>query len=331
MSSVLVTGASGFIGSHICDLFLARGWRVVAMVRRTSDASRLQRPGIELVYADLSTRRPIPLPPYISHVVHSASVVSDTAGADECRQTVVDGTRHLASTVRRQCPRLERFVYISTALVLGYGSDGISERRPGRRSASFVPYVRAKRAAEELLRAEHRSSGLPLVILRPTDVLGPRDRTSCRKMCEAVEQGRPMLVGRGDSRTAFCTGEEVAQAAWLACTNPAAVGHAYTLAGRTPVSWHRLLGRLASGLGCRPPRAVPAPAAFWFALVLELARQYLPMADPAVSYYRFRRASTSSSYDIADTASQLGFAPDEDIDAKLDATVDWYRSCKADI
>jgi len=73
---------------------------------------------------------------------------------------------------------------------------------------------------------------------------------------------------------------------------------------------------------------MPAFAAFWAALVLEAARLYLPISEPPVTFYRFRRASTSSSYDTTDTARDLGFVPDSDVDAKLTATVEWYRTCR---
>lgn len=327
--SVVVTGANGFVGSNLCRRFAAGGHRVTGFVRRQSDLRALDGVSLDLVRADLRRPAEIRLPPDTRYLIHAAAVVSDNATDAECRAGILDATRNLVAAAEAQCPELERFVYISTALVLGYGRNRISPTRAGRPVAD-MPYVVYKRRAEEFLLDRHRQHGLPLVVLRPADVFGPHDRVSTLPLLDTLGRGVPLLIGDGTSRMAYCYVGNLAQAAERACVSEHATGGCYTVANSTTLDWREFIGGLGTGVG-RKPRSVPRFAAFGFVVVADALRRFLPWARPPITAYRFRRATTDTTYDISATVRDLGYCPDEDVAAQLGATCQWYCSHRAPV
>jgi nucleoside-diphosphate-sugar epimerase len=320
---VFITGANGFIGANLCRGLAARGFRVTGLVREGADLSALDGTDVELVRGDL--RRPgVRLPAGTEHMVHAAAPVSDSAGSRQCQEGIYVATQNLVGAVQEQCPRLRRFVFLSTALVLGCGRTGISPTRPGR-DLGCVPYVRYKRETERWLLAVHAERGFPVVILRPTDVYGPLDRTSIAPMCRALDGGIPLLVGTGQGRIAYCHVETVVRAVERALVEERAVGRCYTVANVTTLTWRDFFGYLAAGLGrpLRPP--VPTAAAFGLTVATELLRWFLPLARPGLTRYRFKRATTDTTYDTSATVRELGCIADEDVAAQLAAAARWYR------
>ena len=89
MSKVFITGANGFIGSNLCRHLSAAGWDVAGLVRPTSDLHLLDGVGVDLVRGDLRDRASFRIPDGTTHLVHSASVVSDVADAETCRRNIL--------------------------------------------------------------------------------------------------------------------------------------------------------------------------------------------------------------------------------------------------
>ncbi len=296
------------------------------LVRPTSNLRLLNGVAVELIRCDLAGRSPPELPARLDWVIHAAAVVSDVAGDTECRAHIFDATANLISWLEATGLRIERFVYISTALVLGFGRLDIAPNRPGR-SADFVPYVRWKRATEGLVLKSAAEGGLPAVVLRPADVFGPRDRTSCEHFCRMASRGVPLIVGNGEHLFPFCYTENLSQAVYRACLAGSAIGRCYTVMNEKPMSWKRFFGFLQERLG-RPQRlGVPAAFAFAVAALQEGWRRVDPSFSPNLSFYRVLRATTDTSYDISHTVADLDYKPDTDEVAQLSSIANWYLQC----
>ena len=326
---VFITGANGFIGSNLCRHFLAKGWDVSALIRPTADRRYLSGLPVELVVGDLRFPDGFALPEGLDAVVHSASVVSDMADEQTCRENILGLAENLAGKVQALRRPPARLVVVSTALVLGYAATGISEEKPGR-SADFIPYTRYKRMSDELFLARWKTDGLPVVILRPGDVLGPRDRTTLVKLIQALEAGHPLIAGRGGKRFGYLYIDNFCQAVELAILRPGIEGRSYTVTNGVLPTWGQFFRALMAEVGRRQRIYVPVPAAFLLAFAETSLHRLIPRYKPQVNYYRIKRVTTETTYDISRTVAELGYVPDDRYEEQVRGMVAWYRRDQGD-
>jgi nucleoside-diphosphate-sugar epimerase len=329
MNKLLITGANGAVGTNLCRHFLARGWEVYGLVRKTSDLHSLSDLNIRLVTGDLREMEAMPILPSVDFIIHSASIVSDVADDETCRENIYELAVNLVRKVREMPRPPRRIVHISTALTLGFDAMGISEAKPGR-SARFMAYVRYKAKTEEFLLEEWRSRGLPVVILRPADVYGPHDRVSSAKMLHAIERGIPVIVGRGQHRLGYCFTANLCQAVELALLKEGIDGRAFTVTNGYSPTWKEFFTGLQKGLGRKQWIPVPAWALFIVAAIFGCVKKIRPRCEPLLTYYRVKRVTTDTTYDITDTIRDLGYRPDDRTDAQIAEIVAWYLKEKKD-
>jgi nucleoside-diphosphate-sugar epimerase len=303
---------------------------VTGVVRPTSDLRFLDGMPVRLVRADLSRRDGLELPSDPDYVIHAASLAAESMSWPEARRNIVDTTDTLLRTLEPRRGSLKRFIYISSALVLGHRSTAISEENPGRPARGNMSYVRAKLMAEALLRDTQRARGLPLVILRPSDVLGPNDRSSSLRLLREMEKGWPSVVGTGNRVMSLCYVDNLCLACDLACQMHGKDGAAYTVTNGQELTWRDLMGHLRRRLG-RPQRLfVPFAAAYAIAGTMQLVHAVVPSARlPFTSIYPVAKLGRDTSYDISRTRDELGYRPEQDVDRQMDAIVGWYRAVKA--
>jgi nucleoside-diphosphate-sugar epimerase len=328
MSKVFVTGANGFVGSAVCRHLAAAGWDVIGLVRPTSDLHLLDGAGIPLVKGDLSDPSSFRIPDGVTHIVHAASVVSDVADDETCRRNIFDLARNLVSAVRAAGSPLRRLVFVSTALTLGYCRSDISEDNPGL-PVDSIPYTRFKILTESWLLDEQARRGLPVVILRPSDVMGPGDRTTSGRLFREAEKGMPLIIGRGRCRFGYTYIDNFCRVTEAALVREGIEGRAYTVSnGRLP-TWREYLRIVAAGFGKKQKIYVPVWLLFVIARAMEFVHRIRPSYDPMLTVYRIRRATTETTYDISRTVADLGYLPDDDYIRQAGETLAWYKEEKA--
>jgi nucleoside-diphosphate-sugar epimerase len=326
---VFITGANGFIGSNLCRHFLARGWDVHGLARKSSDLHFLGGVDIALAFGDLQDPASFAIPEGTDLVVHAASITSDLADDETCRKNILLLAVNLAGKFQGLARPPKRLVFISTALTLGFGASDISEAHPGR-SAEFLPYVRYKIEAEKFLLGEWRERGLPVVILRPSDVYGPYDRTTCVKMLQVCERGFPLIVGRGNRRFGYCYVGNLCQAVERASLKEGIEGRAFTVTnGRLP-TWREFFADIQREFGRRQRVYVPAGLVFAVAGGMTLVRKFRPGYEPTLNYYRVKRVTSETTYDISRTVADLGYVPDDRLERQIGEIAAWYRREKKD-
>ncbi|MGB8952926.1 MAG: NAD-dependent epimerase/dehydratase family protein [Candidatus Aminicenantales bacterium] len=320
---VFITGVNGFIGSNLCRYFLERGHEVYGLVRKTSDLHFLKGLNVRLVYGDLRAPGQIDIPRDVEAVVHSASIVSDTASEDVCRTNIYILAVNLVERVRELKLSLKRFIYISTALTLGFDGWNISEENLGK-SAEFLAYTRYKTKTEKFFFNQWKENRLPAVVLRPADVYGPHDRTSCAQILRGIERGTPLIVGHGNWYFGFCYIDNLCQATHLALTREGIEGRAYTVTNRELPTWKTFFKGLQEGLHKKQRIYVPVFFAFFIAAVLKMLKKLFPRYEPSINYYRLKRITTHTTYDISRTIAELGYDPDDDTEKQIRSIVSWY-------
>jgi nucleoside-diphosphate-sugar epimerase len=265
----VVTGAAGFIGSHLCESLLQAGHDVVGLdafidyyprsVKEQNLAAALDAPRFRFARLDLRTDP-------LEEALDGADVVFHLAAMPGLTQSWVDfdgyascnlsATQRLLAALRRTAPRLDRLVYASTSSVYGRFADG-DEDQP---TVPVSPYGVTKLAAEHLCRAYGAAHGLPVVVLRYFSVYGPRQRPDMgyHRFIEALRHDRPVVVNgdgrqsRSNTYVADCVAATVAAVA-------AAPGALYNVGGGESANVWEILARLEKLAG-RPARFVAGPA-----------------------------------------------------------------------
>lgn len=253
---VLLTGGSGFLGSHIADRLASSGIAVRALVRRNSDVRHLSSlPGTTLVYGSLGD--PASLADAtrgVRGIIHAAGLIKARKPEDFDRVNHV-GTAHLLAAAARSAPNLVRFVHVSSVAALGPSLNGLprpAEARPDPVTA----YGRSKLAAEERVRGA--AGQLPTVVVRPPVVHGPRDRETLA-FFRAVQLGIFPLTGSPDSVLSMVYVTDCADACVRALDAEVASGSAFDVEDGHPETLATIIGHIETALGTRVRLRVPIP------------------------------------------------------------------------
>ena len=320
----LVTGASGHVGSNVVRLLVEQGRAVRALVRSSSDLRALQGVACEQVIGDVLD--PVSLAGAVQgcrSVFHVAAVNRMTsADPQDIIRPAVEGTRHVLEACARE--GVERVVYTSTVAVLGRADtegECLTEERPA--PASAIPYVQGKIEAERWVLEFHRRTGLPVVIVNPSAVLGPWDYrgTPVSRMVQGALTGRPVPLFPGGWNVVDV--RDVARGHLLAEAH-GRPGERYILGG-TNLTFRRFYSELETVSGRRilrvpvPRLAVVGGAALLEALFWTIHRR--PPVTRALVHEMYGR----SSYCSTEKARQeLGYSPCS-LPETLQATVEWLR------
>ena len=228
---LLVTGGTGFIGSHLAEEGRRRGAEVVVLgltdrPEEQANAELLSRMGAEVLSGSITDaelcRRAAR---GATHIFHLAVAMREGGKGDEFFESInLDGTRHLLEAATAE--RVERFVYCSTIGIYGHRAPGVTTEESPLAPGNI--YERTKVSAELLVRDFAEHCGIPSVILRPADVYGPRDQRLL-KLFKGVARGRFPLFGSGKGRRHMVYVDDVVSAFFKACerTRPWAKGSSW--------------------------------------------------------------------------------------------------------
>lgn len=323
--NILITGASGFIGSFIVSEALRRGMEVWAAVRRTSSRKYLTDPRIHFVELNLDSREEMVgqlKGLSFDYVVHAAGATK-CLHADDFFRINTEGTRNLVNALRDTEMPLRRFVYVSSLSVYG----PVRETQPyGEILETDTPqpntaYGRSKLESERFLDS---LTDFPCVTLRPTGVYGPRERDYFL-MAKSIKGHTDFSVGYKPQDLTFVYVEDVVQAVFLAIER-GRNGRKYFLSdGRVYSSRtfsdliHRELGR---------PWLLRIKAPIWVLRVVTFFGEYVGRMTGQISAlnndkYNIMR-QRNWRCDIRPAVEELGYSPQYDLERGVKQTVKWY-------
>jgi nucleoside-diphosphate-sugar epimerase len=329
MPTYLITGATGFVGSHVADEAVRRG-TVRALVRAGGDTKHLERLGAQLVPGDLTDPAALATAADAAdYVIHCAAKVGDWGAVDEFRRVNVGGLRALLEAVRGK--PLTRFVQVSSLGVYEarhhYGTDE-SEPLP----ASHIDgYTQSKVECEQLALDEYRKHGTPVTIVRPGFIYGPRDRTVLPRLAGRLAKKDIPYISNGMHALNTTYVGNLVDAIFLAADHPAAVGQVFNITDGEFVSKRRFFEAIADGLGLpRPSRSIP----LWLAKVLarwregKFRREGRPN-PPRITQAGVKFAGLNLDFSIAKARTVLGYDPRVGFDEGMAAAVAWYKAQQA--
>ena len=318
---VLVTGATGFTGGHLARALARRGDHVRALVRDESRARPLAEHGIALVRGDLGDPSSLDLASRdIDVVYHIAALYREAGLRDETYRAINAGAvRTIIEAAARHGVR--RVVHCSTV-----GVHGDVERPPANEDAPLRPgdtYQVTKLEGEEIARAASASTGVEVVIARPTGIYGPGDRRLL-KLFRGVARRRFVVLGSGEIYYHLTYIDDLVEGFRLCGEVPAAAGRTYILAGGEVTTLNELVNRIAAQAGVQPIRWHLPVWPFWVAgAACEAVCAPLGL-EPPLYRRRVDFFTKSRAFDITRARRELGFAPAVGLTEGITRTLKWY-------
>jgi 2-alkyl-3-oxoalkanoate reductase len=321
---VLVTGGSGFLGSHIAEQLARAGHEVVALVRKTSNRKFLS--GLpDLTFAYGSVEDPDAVAKAVQGVqaiVHAAGLVK-ALSPEEFETVNVRGTENLLEAAKRHVPNLKRFVFISSLAAVGPSEDG----RPKGAHEEPHPvthYGRSKLKAERAVLAQ--KDNLPVTVIRPPMIYGPRD-TETFAFFQTVSRRVLPYLGDGTNTLSIIYGGDAAAAAIRAIFADVPSGKCYFVEDGRIYVWREMLAELERVLDRRAllrfglPFFVLQGAATVTEGLGKLRKKPVMLTRDKLNELR----APHWVCDASDTRSDLGWTPEVDWSQGARKAAEWYR------
>lgn len=321
-----VTGATGFVGSHLVEALLKDGHEVVCLVRDPAKATRVlgERP-VRMIVGNLFTSEALDQGCRRADlIVHVAGLIA-ARNPQEFHAVNAGATARLVETASRVAPELRRFIYVSSLSAAGPTRRGhpLSESEPPR---PVSQYGRSKLAGEDAV----QSGGVPWTIVRPPTVYGPRDTETLRAF-RFARFGVVPEYAEPDQELSFIHVEDLARAI-IAATAPACEGRIYFACHPEIATWREAMtaifaaARAALGKPPGPPRFVPIPAPLTVS-ILWLLGTAARLAGRATLLSRDKAAELLAEAWTCTPAAltgDAGWRAAIDLQAGLPGTAQWY-------
>jgi dihydroflavonol-4-reductase len=302
---VLVTGATGFLGAHVVQALLRQGDEVRALVRPHSLRNHVRRLGVEFVEGDLLDAGSLERACAAAQgVVHCAAIVSYWS-RQNAQQRAVNVTGSLRLLEASHAAGVKRIVHVSSAAVVGArrGGEVIDENEAWEHDSERIHYVRTKRRAEEHALAA-AWGGLPIVVVNPSTILGPRlDGHPPSPLIAGIRRGRlPWIPPGGVSITDV---SDVA-AATVRALRAGRPGERYLLAGHN-VTWEQLYQAIADHAGGRVPRRKLSARRLRWLELLAAGKDALRLSRPPWTPEVYRSFGTYAWFRSDKAARELDY------------------------
>jgi nucleoside-diphosphate-sugar epimerase len=319
---ILVTGATGFIGSHLTELLIKNGHQLRCPIRKTSNLKWLKDLPIEYTYCDLINNVDI----YqsvkdVDYIYHVAGITKARTKEEYFLGNHI-ATKNLLHAVKEVNPKLKRFIQVSSGAAVGPSSGRIAVTE----ETSFHPittYGLSKMEAEkECLKM---MDTLPITIVRPPAVYGPRD-SDIFEFFNTMKKGLQPMVGFHDTYVSLIHVHDLVRGIILAGEHPAAVGKTYFISSERYYNWKEigeLTGRIMNKKAIR--LRIPKTGIYIIAAFAELFS--LISRKPALINFEKARDMVQDywTFDIARSKKELGFAEECTLEYGIRNTINWYK------
>ena len=320
--SAFVTGGTGFIGSHLVERLLKRGYTVRCLIRNPKKPGYLADLPVELITGDLFSREALERGiSGVDQVFHIAGVVGSRTKKGFYTHNR-DGTRQIVETTASINPGLKRFVFVSSGAAVGPASRDamVDEKTPYH---PITTYGKSKMEAElEVLKFKDE---FPVTIVRPTAVYGPRDPATFDYF-KTIDGGIEPLVGLKDKLVSLVHSSDLVLGIILAAEHPGATGQTYFMGSDRPYTWREIGDVTKEVMGKKALRIrLPEPLVFTIATVAGLASRF--REKPSVLNFEKGRDMVQDrwAFDSSKAMRELGYAPAVTLAEGIRETVTWYR------
>jgi dihydroflavonol-4-reductase len=329
---ILVTGASGFVGSHLVEFLLNKRIPLSNLrlfVETGNKIDNLPDKKFDIVYGDIRNVDDVNIAmKNVSTVYHLAAKIDFDGTWEEYKSINVDGTKNLVDAALKN-KKFKKFVNYSSIGVHGLPA-GIGDIRNWDEShvASYTNlYGRSKWEAEEILREAHRKHNLPYITIRPASVYGPREKGPTLALYRAIKSGQFLFIGKGTNKMHYVYVQDLVNATYLAGTSKRTNGE-YIIAGNEPTEFRDIVKHVAKSIDKPVPRlsiskSVAMIIAYIFELITKITGVKLPLFPS-----RVKTMTTEYYYNIKKSKKELKYHPKFSFKNGSKLTGKWYQENK---
>lgn len=330
----LVTGGTGFLGSHIVERLLEQGHEVVALARESSNTGHLKTTDAKIILGALEDYESLGAAVNgVDMVFHAAARVMPGWGSwKDFEDTAVKGTDNLLRASVEA--GVKRFIYVSSGTVLGKNSLG---ETPADETADYdlgplcyhTFYDWSKLMGEQLALEYHGKGLIEVAVVRPCMIYGPRCRLLTDRVFRYVKM-LPIVIwpGKANARTALVYVTDVVDCILLAAMDPKAAGQIYNIAPPEEIRFRDFIGAMARAYG-RPElrMTVPLLVVYLYGALTELwAKLVRAKAPPFLTRADVRFLEEGMNIDCSKAMKELGWKPQVSIEEGTRLYIEWRRS-----
>lgn len=321
---VLVTGGTGFTGSHLVTRLLGREYQVRVLSRKASSTTdHLRKLGAEMFFGDIIDKDTVTkVTRGVEIVYHLAAAWQSIAVPKKVYWDVnVDGTQNILDVCLEE--NVDRYVHCSTTGVLGNISNP-----PADENYPYGPgdiYQETKCEGEKLALRYFHEKGLPGVVLRPCPIYGPGDSRMLR-LFKLICNKKFIMIGRGNVHYQQVYIDDLINGFELCGQKKQAIGQIYMIGGNESPTLNELVSIIAEALDIPPPtRRFPFVWPVWLAgwVCEKICKPF--GIQPPIFPRRVDWFWKNRDFDISKAKKELGYEPKTDLRTGIKNTVNWYR------
>ena len=301
--------------------------QVLTIARPTSDTGHLESVGAEIHRGQLTDADFVRgTMQGVDYVFHCAAKVGDWGPIEDYRTVNVEALRSMLEVCRQI--QVKRFVHLGSLGVYPaehhYGSDETYPLPEKHMDA----YTQTKLEAEKLVLQFHQEHQLPIVVLRPGFIYGPRDRTLFPPLIENLRKRNVRYIGSGKLLMNCIYASNLIEPFFQAIERESAIGQVYNLTDDEQVTKRRFIETICEGFGLPYPRPVPAP--LWLAKMLAWwqegrARKRGDAHPPRITKARIKLMGLNLHFSIEKAKSELGYRPPYSFEEAMKETIHWFK------
>ena len=324
MKTVLVTGATGFLGKYVVEELVVHGYQVRAFGRSSKVGCSLENSSVSFFQGDLTKADDVlEACKGMDLVVHAGALSTVWGHWEDLYQTNVLGTKYVLEACRQK--GIQRLVYVSSPSIYAAPKDQLAiKESDAPEENNLNNYIRSKLASEKLFKDY---PDVPSIILRPRGLFGIGDTSILPRVIKLSQKIGIPLIGDGRQLMDMTCVENVALAIRSALEAPEAKGEVYNITNGEPRAFRDLLEESLTGLGYPIKyRKIPASLLSRIASSLEFIYKTLNLkGEPALTRYTYYLLRYSQTLDISKAERELGYHPKISISEGIEQYVQDYR------
>jgi nucleoside-diphosphate-sugar epimerase len=322
MSTVLVTGGRGFLGTHLVTELKRMGEEVRVLARKTRADEGQIKSKIHLVQGDIRDQQVVNQAVQgVDHVIHLVSNFR-RGGSDkkEAHSINVEGTENILWACHKY--GVKQLIHCSTI-----GVHGNVREIPANEETPFNPgdlYQETKLLAEKRVWEFHEKTNFPITIIRPISLFGPGDLRML-KLFRLIKKGRFVVVGNGKPLFQPAYIDDVIQGFILCLNNNKAIGEAFIIGGEEYVTLNELFSMIAEELGVSPPKSrIPLTPVIWLSTLCE--KVCVPLGiEPPIHKRRVSFFQNNRAFSIEKAKTMIDYQPQVSLRQGIRRTIRWYE------